>query len=91
VTEIHLCHACSCQEMLIAMQARLRAENRQRVLAGQPAWEVRSIMERSFVAWLLRTHPRIATLVREISVVPSVCPRVRAQVEMMGSIIIRTA
>jgi hypothetical protein len=52
---------------------------------------VRSIMERSFVAWLLRTHPRIATLVREISVVPSVCPRVRAQVEMMGSIIIRTA
>jgi hypothetical protein len=49
-------------------------------------------MERSFVAWLLRTHPRIATLVREISVVPSVCPRVvRARVEMMGSIIIRTA
>eukprot|EP01047_Picozoa_sp_COSAG01_P006293 COSAG01_NODE_227_length_21107_cov_85.615099_23_plen_144_part_00 len=68
LTEIHLCHACSCQEMLTAMQARLRAENRQRVLAGQPAWEVRSIMERSFVAWLLRTHPRIATLVREISV-----------------------
>lgn len=33
-----------------------------RQAALQPAWDVKSIMERSFLAWLLRTDPAVAAL-----------------------------